>query len=120
MWPGSAGLRALDGLAVNAPGGSELPGWTGLDDREVQGRPRVIHGSVLAEDLAEVVDKPLLNLVGFVRLLADTVKPVARTGRRTPRNSGWSSSDEGSWRWSGVHQGCVLGHSTADVPMVLQ
>ena len=41
-------------------------------------------------------------------------------GRRTPRNSAWSSSDERGWRWSGVHQGCVLGHSTGDAPMVLQ
>jgi hypothetical protein len=40
--------------------------------------------------------------------------------RRTPRDSVRSSSDKAGWWWSGGHQGCVLGHSTADVSMVVQ
>ena len=29
-------------------------------------------------------------------------------------------NSEAGWRWPGVHQGCVPGRPTADVPMVVQ
>ena len=62
-----ASLGPLNCLAVNSGRGGKPAGWDRPNDRELDGRPRIVHRPVFGHDIAQIVDEPLLNLVKLSR-----------------------------------------------------